>query len=115
MVNTMPVCQWDRLKKKQIKATEFQTLKQPLSRLSIVTEFFFFRFTGKTRETLFLVDGTKESDCFEPCLSTKVESFSWKTTSHKDHLEVCLYNSRLLPHKVYRIEATLQSEMVDSK
>ena len=25
-----------------------------------------------------------------------VELFSWKTTSHKDHLEVCLPNSRLL-------------------
>ena len=25
-----------------------------------------------------------------------VELFSWKTTSHKDHLEVCLSNSRLL-------------------
>ena len=26
----------------------------------------------------------------------KVELFSWKTTSHKYHLEVCLPNSRLL-------------------
>ena len=25
-----------------------------------------------------------------------VELFSWKTTSHKDHLEVCLSNSKLL-------------------
>ena len=27
-----------------------------------------------------------------------VELFSWKTTSHKDHLEVCLPNSRLLSY-----------------
>ena len=26
----------------------------------------------------------------------QVELFSWKTTSHKDHLEVCLPNSRVL-------------------
>ena len=26
----------------------------------------------------------------------KVESFSWKTKSHKDHLEFCLPNTRLL-------------------
>ena len=26
----------------------------------------------------------------------QVELFSWKTTSHKDHLEVCLPNSKLL-------------------
>ena len=26
----------------------------------------------------------------------RLELFSWKTTSHKDHLEVCLPNSRLL-------------------
>ena len=32
-----------------------------------------------------------------PCLdSYYLESFSWKTTSHKDHLEVCLLHSRLL-------------------
>ena len=28
--------------------------------------------------------------------ATEVELFSWKTTSHKYHLEVCLPNSRLL-------------------
>ena len=30
-------------------------------------------------------------------IKQKIELFSWKTTSHKDHLEVCLLpNSRLL-------------------
>ena len=29
-------------------------------------------------------------------LSTGLELFSWKTTTHKDHLDVCLPNSRLL-------------------
>ena len=32
-----------------------------------------------------------------PCIWRCVELFSWKTTFHEGHLEVCLFYSRLLP------------------